>query len=331
MREYAKVSPLFWTGKTGKALKRAGHEAVIVGLYLMTSPHANMIGVYHCPIGYIALDTGLGIEGASKGLQSCIEADFCTFEADSEYVFVHEFAAYQIGDELQVTDKRCVGVANELGKVPEGQCRQLFRSKYGAAFHLPREGSAVSPTDAPSKALRSQEQEKEQEKEQKQKKDLDPPRERGGNTRGTRLPQDWTLPKPWGLWACERGWPEAAVREEAEKFRDYWVARPGRDGTKLDWAATWRNWIRNAKPPAGVTIAATAGVVPDRWWTTPDGIEAQGLAHDLHFEPNGDPMAWIEFTARVWLAAGDGPWLRQGDETTKGAYRRLLEREGLSA
>ena len=34
MRDYAKVAPQFWTGKTGKALKAAGPETVIVGLYL---------------------------------------------------------------------------------------------------------------------------------------------------------------------------------------------------------------------------------------------------------------------------------------------------------
>jgi hypothetical protein len=35
---------------------------------------------------------------------------------------------------------------------------------------------------------------------------------------------------------------------ELEKFRDYWTSQPGQKGTKTDWQATWRNWIRNAKP-----------------------------------------------------------------------------------
>jgi hypothetical protein len=151
MRDYAKVSPQFWTGKTGKALKAAGHEAVIVGMYLMTSPHANMIGLYHCPLVYIAHDTGLGFEGASKGLASAIEAGFCTFEADSDYVFVHEFAAYQIGDELEAKDNRVKGVANELAKIPKGQCWQGFVKRYGSAFHLPDTPKKASPSKAPPK------------------------------------------------------------------------------------------------------------------------------------------------------------------------------------
>jgi hypothetical protein len=35
-----------------------------------------------------------------------------------------------------------------------------------------------------------------------------------------------------------------------EKFRDYWRAKPGAGGRKLDWDATWRNWCRNAEDRA---------------------------------------------------------------------------------
>jgi anti-sigma-K factor RskA len=32
-----------------------------------------------------------------------------------------------------------------------------------------------------------------------------------------------------------------------EQFRDYWSAKAGSGSTKLDWQATWRNWVRNQK------------------------------------------------------------------------------------
>jgi hypothetical protein len=163
MRDYAKVAPQFWTGRTGKALKKT-KEGVIVGLYLMTSPHANMIGVYHCPLAYVAVDTGLSLEDALKGLARAIEAGFCTYDEESEYVFVHEFAAYQIGEELAIADKRVQGVSNELAKVPKNQCWQGFRARYAVAYHLPalcREGGL---NEAPSKPHASQEQEQEQKK-----------------------------------------------------------------------------------------------------------------------------------------------------------------------
>lgn len=61
---------------------------------------------------------------------------------------------------------------------------------------------------------------------------------------GTRLREDWRLPKALGDWAVSEGMPEAAVRTESDRFRDYWIAKAGKEGVKLDWAATWRNWAR---------------------------------------------------------------------------------------
>ena len=95
MRDYAKISPQFWIGNTGKKLREAGAEATIVALYLLSNPHANMIGFYYLPKLYIAHETSLGMEGASKGLQRAIEAGFCGYDDASEVVFVYEMARYQ--------------------------------------------------------------------------------------------------------------------------------------------------------------------------------------------------------------------------------------------
>lgn len=67
--------------------------------------------------------------------------------------------------------------------------------------------------------------------------------------KGSRLSNDWKLPRDWGEWAVSEGWNPNAVREEAEKFRDYWISKSGSAATKLDWQATWRNWMRNSKSP----------------------------------------------------------------------------------
>ena len=64
--------------------------------------------------------------------------------------------------------------------------------------------------------------------------------------KGTRLPADWRLSKALGEWAVSEGASVDQVRQEAEKFRDYWHSVAGAKGTKLDWDAVWRNWIRKA-------------------------------------------------------------------------------------
>lgn len=67
--------------------------------------------------------------------------------------------------------------------------------------------------------------------------------------RGTRLPSDWN-PSPQDLnEACRKLGGAEPASQELDKFRDHWKAAPGQRGVKLDWDATWRNWIRNAKGP----------------------------------------------------------------------------------
>jgi hypothetical protein len=74
--------------------------------------------------------------------------------------------------------------------------------------------------------------------------------------RAARLPDDWSLPPEWRSWAVtDHGMAPETVIFEAEKFADYWRAKPGKDAEKLDWLATWRNWCRNA----GGTRSRAAG------------------------------------------------------------------------
>ena len=168
MREYGKVSPHFWTGSTGKQLRQCP-ESLVVSMYLMTSPHANMLGLYYIPLLYVAHETGLGMEGASKGLQWACEAGFCSYDHDSEMVWVHEMARFQIADKLKSTDKRSIGVQNEYNSLPSNPFLASFYDKYSQAFCMTekRENSVKKSmkNEAPLKPLASQEQEQEQEQE----------------------------------------------------------------------------------------------------------------------------------------------------------------------
>lgn len=161
MREYSKITPQFWLGSTGKKLR--GHiEAQVVATYLLTSPHANMLGLYYLPKMFIAHETGLPLEGASKGLQRCIEVGFCHYDEDSEMVWVIEMALHQVG-ELKSTDNRCTGIQNEYDKLPKNLYLTEFYNKYSTIFHMKKLRDCTSPLQAPCKPLRSQEQEQEQE------------------------------------------------------------------------------------------------------------------------------------------------------------------------
>ena len=166
MRSYGKVGPKFWIGATGKLLRAQGAQAQLVALYLMTSPHANMLGLYYVSIGTIAHETGLGFEGASEGLRRSIEAGFCSYDEASEMVWVHEMAAYQIAEKLSPKDNQVKSVQKEYDELLANPFLEPFFEKYGAAFCMSNCRKFGSPSQAPSKPLRSQEQEQEQEQEE---------------------------------------------------------------------------------------------------------------------------------------------------------------------
>lgn len=163
----AKVLPQFWIGKTGRDLKKMGPEALIVAMYLLTSPHSNMLGLYYIPVQHIAYETGLGIEGASKGLQRGVKAGFCHYDFESEVVWVIEMAKYQIGASLKPKDNQCLGIQRLYDSLPENPFLSMFFDKYQKSFHLTdcrkncRElgRKKARASEGASKALRSQEQE----------------------------------------------------------------------------------------------------------------------------------------------------------------------------
>lgn len=63
---------------------------------------------------------------------------------------------------------------------------------------------------------------------------------------GTRLPADWVPSLADQEESLRIGLSPQRIQTEGERFRDYWHARAGPGGVKLDWSATWRNWCRRA-------------------------------------------------------------------------------------
>jgi len=64
--------------------------------------------------------------------------------------------------------------------------------------------------------------------------------------KATRIPPDWHLSQAELVFAESEGLSEIEAGVEADQFRDYWRGASGQKATKMDWPATWRNWVRNA-------------------------------------------------------------------------------------
>ena len=80
-----------------------------------------------------------------------------------------------------------------------------------------------------------------------------------------------SLPVEWANF-CNQERKDLNPKDVWNQFRDYWVATPGQKGCKLDWFATWRNWVRNQKSVNNYTIDKPA----QRWDATLEGVMAKG-------------------------------------------------------
>lgn len=89
--------------------------------------------------------------------------------------------------------------------------------------------------------------------------------------RATRIPEGFT-PSPEVIDAMRTECPNVNLEAENRKFVDYWAAKAGKDATKLDWDATWRNWIRRAKDSNVAQFPArqTASEKSQGWLDTVD-------------------------------------------------------------
>lgn len=125
----------------------------------------------------------------------------------------------------------------EARKVQNREAQRRCRARQHVSAEMLTNGDQTQK----SAQYRKQKTEAEQNRSQEQ-----------GRSRGSRLPKEWTLPAEWKVWAITVR-PDLDADAEAAKFADYYHAKAGKDASKVDWQATWRNWIRNARQKPGIT------------------------------------------------------------------------------
>lgn len=140
--------------------------------------------------------------------------------------------------------------ASAKRRAQDTQRKRTSRNQPDECPHDKRtENGQTSASQAPKTVTR---EEKRREEREKTGRVVDPrpdpsPSAPAPTRLGTRLPADWTLPDDWRQW-CVENRPDLSPEVTADRFRDFWVAKPGKDGRKADWQATWRNWCRGEKP-----------------------------------------------------------------------------------
>ena len=154
--------------------------------------------------------------------------------------------------------------------------------------------------------------------------------------RGTRLGADWTASAADLDYGRNLGIPEPTLLREAEKFRDFWIAKAGPNGVKLDWPATWRNWIRRVaddrgfapvQSQSGSTGPPSAPEPPRPGLPTHEELLARYSrpANAAPAEPDDSPTVLRNGRSVHREIEGDGARSMPGDQAGRGRVVRLGE------
>jgi hypothetical protein len=83
---YGKVFTSFWTNLANLDL-----QTKAIGAYLLSSPHATMIGCYRLPLAYVMDDLRSGSETVSEGFRKLCETGFIVYDAALSWVLIRRF------------------------------------------------------------------------------------------------------------------------------------------------------------------------------------------------------------------------------------------------
>lgn len=101
-----------------------------------------------------------------------------------------------------------------------------------------------------------------------------------GGSKASRLSTDFELPNEW-IEFCKTERPDLNPQATFLEFKDYWIAKAGKDGCKTDWLATWRNWVRRS---FSKTVVSQTGQ-DKSWQFSNEGIVAK--ANELGLRSEG--------------------------------------------
>ncbi len=270
MRHYSLLLPPFWTGPTGKAITAAGKDARIIATYVLTSQHANMIGLYRLPLLYAVEETGLKRREILAALEHLRVLDFAAYDEPSEFIWVYEMGRIQLGllcgEVLKEGDKRAKGVASLYKQVPSNPFLGLFHDRYASILRLPSKRDFLSEQKPHRSPLLGALEPLRRGPYPDPDPDPEPVPEpvpvsvRKGDTVGTTrrpLPQDFTISNDLWDWTAQKGYSRELVEREFEKFCNRNKAK----GEKYaDWEAAFQNWLikgqefaseRNGNAPPG--------------------------------------------------------------------------------
>lgn len=170
MRDYGKVHTGFWVSEDTRALSDDGK---LLALYLLTCPHANIIGCFRLPQAYVADDLGWNAQRVAKGFAELSGKGFATHDA-SGWLCIHRYLKWNaIENPNQATAAKKVFEQIPDRSAAKAACALAFR-EFAERVDESIYNRFETVSGTLSKPLLNQEQEQEQEQEQQPEKNLVP-------------------------------------------------------------------------------------------------------------------------------------------------------------
>jgi hypothetical protein len=149
----------FWMDRKLRAMEV---DVRLIYLYLITSPHAHMSGVYYVPMVTIAHDLAITEDRVRYGIDT-LSGDWITYYPDDEVVFVKKMAKYQVSGPKCWQNVACH--LNNLGKIKA--CTDFKRIyKLRVSDRVSDRVSSNMPTEQDQDQDQDQDQEQEQDQDQ---------------------------------------------------------------------------------------------------------------------------------------------------------------------
>lgn len=160
---YTKIRESFWTDEK---VCRIPDKGKLAYLYLLTSPHRNILGLYRLPLAYMAFDLRWEPQEAQEAIK-CLEAEqFILYDRESAFVLVRRFLKH---NRLENPNQ----IKAAMAKLKEVEGNSLLPALYRSLNEV--EDACLEPLrnrlETLLEGLPNKEEEKEKEKEKEEEEE----------------------------------------------------------------------------------------------------------------------------------------------------------------
>jgi hypothetical protein len=138
---YGVIFSRFWTGDTGRELRRrGGKDAQLLGVYLFSNAYMNMLGLYPLKVRDIRDDIDLSPAQLAKAFAVMQDLEYAFFDPGTNVVWVREMATFRLSlkdrDPLKQNDNRVAGAQRLYSSLPPNPWLGPFYDRYGKILRL---------------------------------------------------------------------------------------------------------------------------------------------------------------------------------------------------